>query len=54
VESPQTVENPELDKIKIEFYKALKEFEGTDPNTRYQIPKQKCSRRLATIITAVN
>jgi hypothetical protein len=31
LESPQTVENLKLDKIKIEFYKALKEFEGTDP-----------------------
>jgi hypothetical protein len=43
-----------MDKIKIEFYKALKEFEGTDTNTRYQVPKQKCYRRLATIIAAVN
>ena len=39
LENPQTAENPELDKIKIEFYKALKEFEGTDPTIRYQIPK---------------
>jgi hypothetical protein len=54
LESPQTVENPELDKIKVEFYKALKESEGTDPTTRHQIPKQKCSRKLATIITTVN
>jgi hypothetical protein len=54
LESSHTVENLELGKIKIEFYKALKEFEGTDPNTRYQVPKQKCSRRLATIIAAVN
>ena len=52
MKSPQTVENLELDKIKIEFYKALKEFEGTDPTIRHQIPKQKCSRKLATIITA--
>jgi len=52
LKSPQTVENLELDKIKIEFYKALKEFEGTDPTIRHQIPKQKCSRKLATIITA--
>ena len=50
----QTAENPELDKIKIEFYKAVKEFEGKDPTIRYQIPKQKCSRKLATIITTVN
>jgi hypothetical protein len=54
LESPQTVENPELDKIKIKFYKALKEFEGTDPTIRHQIPIQKCFRKLATIITAVN
>ena len=39
LENPQIAENPELDKIKIEFYKALKEFEGTDPTIRYQIPK---------------
>jgi hypothetical protein len=52
LKSPHTVENLELDKIKIEFYKALKEFEGTDPTIRHQIPKQKCSRKLATIITA--
>jgi hypothetical protein len=31
LENPQTAENPELDKIKTEFYKALKESEGTDP-----------------------
>jgi hypothetical protein len=30
LEGRQTVENPELDKIKIEFHKALKESEGTD------------------------
>jgi len=54
LESPLTVENLEMDKIKVEFYKALKESEGTDPTTQYQIPKQKCSRKLATIITAVN
>ena len=54
LENPQTAENPELDKIKIEFYKALKEFEGTDPIIRYQIPKQKCSRKLATIINTLN
>jgi hypothetical protein len=54
LESRQTVENPELDKIKMEFHKALKEFEGTDPAIRLQIPKQKCSRKLATIITATN
>ena len=53
-EHPQPAENPELDKIKIEFYKALKEFEGTDPTIPYQIPKQKCSRKLATTTTAVN
>jgi hypothetical protein len=34
LECPQKVENPELDKIKIEFYKALKEFEETNP-TKY-------------------
>jgi hypothetical protein len=34
LECPQTVENLELDKIKMEFYKELKEFEGTDP-TKY-------------------
>jgi hypothetical protein len=54
LESAWTVENPELDKIKVEFYKALKESEGSDLTTRYQIRKQKCSRKLATIITAVN
>jgi hypothetical protein len=54
LESRQTVENPEVDKIKIEFHKALREFEGTDPAIRLQIPKQKCSRKLATIITAMN
>jgi hypothetical protein len=32
----------------------LKEFEGTGPIMRYQIPKQKYSRKLATIITSVN
>jgi hypothetical protein len=48
------VENPQLDKIKIEFHKALKEFEGTDQAIRLQMPKQKCSRKLATIITAIN
>jgi hypothetical protein len=47
------VDNPELDKIEIEFHKALQEFEGTDPTIRYQIPKQKCSRKLATIITTI-
>ena len=26
LENPQTAENPELDRIKIEFYKTLKEF----------------------------
>ena len=31
-----------------------KKFEGTYPTIRYQIPKQKCSRKLATIITTVN
>jgi hypothetical protein len=31
LEHQLTAENPELDKIKIEFYKALKEFEGKDP-----------------------
>jgi hypothetical protein len=51
LENPQ---NPELDKIKTEFYEALKEFEGTDPTVRYQIPKQKCSRKLATIVTTIN
>jgi len=40
--------------MKIEFYKAQNEFEGRDPTIRYQIPKQKCSRKLATIITTVN
>ena len=54
LENPQTAENPELDKIKAEFYKALKEFEGTEPTIRYQIPKQKCSRKLSTIITTIN
>ena len=54
LENPQTTENPELNKIKTEFYKALKESEGTDPTIRYQIPKQKCSRKLATIITTIN
>jgi len=54
LEHPPIAENPELDKIKIEFYKTLKEFEGTDPTMRYQIPKQTCSRKLATIITTVN
>jgi len=54
VDYPPAAENPELDKIKTEFYKALKEFEGTDPTIRYQIPKQKCSRKQATIITTVN
>jgi hypothetical protein len=54
LETRQTEENPELDKIKIEFHKALKEFEGTDPAIRLQTPKQKCSRKLATIITAIN
>ena len=53
-ENSQTAENPELDKTKIEFHKALKEFEGTDPTIRYQIPKLKCSRKLATIITTIN
>jgi hypothetical protein len=48
------VENSELDKIKIEFQKQLKEFEGTDPAIRLQISKQKCSRKLATIVTAIN
>jgi len=54
LENTQTAENPELDKIKIEFHKELKEFEGTDPKIRFQIPKQKCSRKLATVITTVN
>jgi hypothetical protein len=54
LENPQTAENPELDKIKTEFYKVLKKFEGTDPTIRYQITKQKCSRKLATIITTIN
>ena len=54
LEHPPAAENPELDKIKIEFYKALNKFEGTDPTMGYQIPKQKCSRKLATIITTVN
>jgi hypothetical protein len=54
LESRQTVENPELDKIKIEFHKALKQFEGRGPAIRLQIPKQKCSRKLAIIITAIN
>jgi len=40
LEHPPTVENPELAKIKIKFYKALKDIEGTDQTTRYQIPKQ--------------
>jgi hypothetical protein len=31
LEHPLTAENPELDNMKIEFYKALKEFEGTEP-----------------------
>jgi hypothetical protein len=34
LESPQNAENLEVDKIKTEFYKALKEFEGTNP-TKY-------------------
>ena len=54
LEHQLTAENPELDKIKIEFYKALKEFEGKDPTIWYQIPKQKCSQKLATTITTVN
>jgi hypothetical protein len=54
LKNPQTTENPELDKLKTEFYKALKEFEGLDRTIRYQIPKQKCSRKLATIITSRN
>jgi len=54
LEHSKTAENPEVDKLKIEFYKALKEFEGTDPTKRYQIPKQKRSRKLASIITTVN
>jgi hypothetical protein len=53
-ENSQTAENPKLYKIKIEFHKALKEFEGTEPNIRYQVPKQKCSRKLATIVTSIN
>jgi hypothetical protein len=48
------VENPEVDKIKIEFHKALKEFEGTDPAIRVQILKEKCSRKLAIITRAIN
>ena len=32
LEHSPTAENPELHKIKMEFYKALKEFEGTNPN----------------------
>ena len=39
LENPQIAENLELDKVKIEFYKALKEFEGTYPKIRCQIPK---------------
>jgi len=31
LEHPPTAENSELIKIKIEIYKELKEFEGTDP-----------------------
>jgi hypothetical protein len=54
LKSPQTAENPELDTLKTEFYKALKEFEGTDPTIRHHIPKQKCSRKLTTIITTIN
>jgi len=54
LEHPPAAEHPELDKINIEFHKALKEIEGTDPTMQYQIPKQKCSRKLATIITTVN
>jgi hypothetical protein len=53
-DNSQTADNPELDKIKIEFHKALQEFEGRDPTIRYQIPIQKCSRKLATIITTIN
>ena len=45
LEHPPAAKKPELDKIKIEFDKELKEFEGTDPNMRYHIPKQKCSRK---------
>jgi hypothetical protein len=48
------VDNPELDQIKVEFHKELQEFEDTDPTIRYQIPKQKCSTKLATIITTIN
>ena len=54
LEQPPTVENPELDKEKIEFYKALKELEGTDRTVKYQVPKQKSSRKVSTIITTVN
>jgi hypothetical protein len=54
LESPQTAENPDLATIKAEFYKTLREFEGTDPTIRYQISKQKCSRKLAAIITIIN
>ena len=40
--------------MKIEFHKALKELEGTDPTIRYQTPKQKCPRKIATSITTIN
>jgi hypothetical protein len=33
-ENSQAAENTELDKIKIQFHKALKEFEGTNPTIR--------------------
>jgi hypothetical protein len=39
LENTQTAENQELDKIKTEFYKALKEFERRDPTIRYQVLK---------------
>ena len=39
---------------KTEFYKALKQLEGTERTVKYQIPKQKCSRKVSTIITTVS
>jgi len=53
LEHPLTAENPVLEKTKAEFYKTLKEFEGTGPIMRYQIPKPRCSQKLATMITTV-
>ena len=51
---PTDCRTPRTRQNKNRVLQGAKRIRRKDPTIRYQIPKQKCSRKLATIITTVN